>query len=305
MNAGDLFDEVSTMPNRHASRQFRMLVGLDGLKQTILKEAKILMDPQLLEKWSQEKHGSILPCLEQLRERPKLMVFHGDVGTGKTTLADSLGDPMAQEHGITVTLFRLSLTTRGQGAVGQMTRLISDAFGEVAKAAKRGAEKPSSGSVLVIDEADALAESRDTDQMHHEDRAGVNALIRGIDLLAKEQLPVLVILCTNRLGSLDPAILRRTAISHEFKRPNKAQRLELFRRAFGGVFDDQQYAELAEMTGPEKRPPGYSFSDITQRLVPNIVLEAFSDRPVSFDMAKTVLAATEPTGKFDAGDGSE
>lgn len=328
MNPDDLFDEITDMPNPDASRRFDMLVGLDYLKQTILKEAKIAMDPQLLEKWSREKHGSILPCLEQLRQRPKLMMFHGDAGTGKTTLADSLGDPVARAQGITVRLFRLSLTARGQGAVGQMTRLITDAFGEVAKAVGRGSGGARSAAVLVIDEADALAESRETDQMHHEDRAGVNALIRGIDRLAKAQLPVLVILCTNRSESLDPAILRRAAISYEFKRPDAEQRRELFRRAFGGIFDDKEYDELVRLTEPDllqelhkpkrraeagvrqsqdpaDRPAGYSFSDIVQRIVPNIILEAFSDEAVSFDIAKSVVSKTEPTRPFYKDGGRE
>ena len=63
--------------------------------------------------------------------------------------------------------------------------------------------------VVIIDEADAIAQSREFGQMHHEDRAGVNALIRGIDTVATERRPVLVLLCTNRLSALDPAI--RTA----------------------------------------------------------------------------------------------
>ena len=205
-----------------------------------------------------------------------------------------------------------------------MTSLISEAFDEVAKFAKpRSAEKkPGSAAVFVIDEADALAESRETDQMHHEDRAGVNALIRGIDRLARERLPVLVILCTNRRDSLDPAVLRRTAISHEFERPNEEQVRELLRRAFGDIFNDEQYDKLVRLTNPklqEAQKPehsdedeplahegvGYSFSDITQRLIPNIILEAFPDERVSLDVAMSVLSKTEPTRPFDKDGGHQ
>ena len=75
----------------------------------------------------------------------------------------------------------------------------------------------------MIDEGDALAESRATEQMHHEDRAGVNVLIRGIDRLARERLPGLVVLCTNRVDSLDPAVMRRAAVHHQFQRPTDGQ----------------------------------------------------------------------------------
>ena len=76
--------------------------------------------------------------------------------------------------------------------------------------------------VLVIDEADALAQSREMAQMHHEDRAGVNALIRGIDELAGRRLPIAVVLCTNRPDAIDPAVRRRAAEIFRFERPDGA-----------------------------------------------------------------------------------
>ena len=304
MISPELFDDVREMPDADAAGRFEDLVGLDRLKDLVLKEARLVLNPKSMEDWSREKHGLVLPGVEQFRRRPPLMVFHGDVGTGKTTLADSLGDPVARAEGVGVTVLRLSLAARGQGVVGQMTNLISRAFDEVAELAGRGKPgKPSSAAVFVIDEADAIAESRDTEQMHHEDRAGVNALIRGIDRLARERLPVLVVLCTNRHESLDPAVLRRTAVSHEFKRPNAEQRGALLRGAFGDLFDEKQYGELAERTGPEKGGCGYTFSDITQRLIPGILLEAFPDKPVRFEAALSVLADTKPTPPFGSRSG--
>ena len=101
--------------------------------------------------------------------------------------------------------YSLSLSARGQGSVGEMTMLLSDAFQLVAEAAKGGRGKDGKlrhGTILLIDEADALAQSRELAQMHHEDRAGVNALIRGIDGLRRNGLPVLTIMCTNRLSAL-------------------------------------------------------------------------------------------------------
>ena len=53
--------------------------------------------------------------------------------------------------------------------------------------------RPASSSV--VDEADSLAQSREQTQMHHEDRAGVNALLRGIDDFTTEGLPIVVVLC--------------------------------------------------------------------------------------------------------------
>ena len=309
MTSPNLFDEVRDLPDEEAARQFSRLIGLDHLKTVLVKQARLLLTPGLLEDWSRQHHNVVLPCVDDFSRRPPLIVFSGDVGTGKTTLADSFGDPVARSEKLTrVTLLRLSLMTRGRGAVGEMTHLISQAFDEVVELARKGSNpsgKPSSAVIFVIDEADALAESRATEQMHHEDRAGVNVLIRGIDRLARDRLPGLVVLCTNRVESLDPAVMRRAAVHHEFRRPTDEQRESLLRDAFGNTFDDTQYRELALLTGPDRngRDYGYTFSDIAQRFVPNLLLEAFPDRPVTFELARSVLDQLEPTIPFVSTEG--
>src|SRR5437868_6339691 len=83
------------------------------------------------------------------------------------------------------------LAKRGQGRVGEMTQLLSAAFEHTVEAGTRlkRSGKAKGGIILLVDEADALAQSREAAQMHHEDRAGVNAFIRGIDRLANLRLP--------------------------------------------------------------------------------------------------------------------
>ena len=127
-------------------------------------------------------------------------MFAGDVGCGKTALAESFGCDLADSLDLPVFLYRLKLTARGSGLVGEMTTLIGDAFAHLLTQGRkaRGASGPGSVFILVVDEADALAQSRAAEQMHHEDRAGVDALLAGVDTLAGEAVPVLVVLCTNR-----------------------------------------------------------------------------------------------------------
>ena len=220
-----IFEEVREFPDPAAARRFAGLVGLDDMKDRLLKEARLLLDPESLTAWSNKYHCQKTRLLEFFRDRPPLFIFAGDVGTGKTALAETFGDAVAREADIRITLYALSLTARGKGAVGEMTNLLSEAFTEVRQAAKRSSGrggKHSSGIVLLIDEADALAQSRELAQMHHEDRAGVNALIRGVDDLATGNLPAIVVMCTNRLDALDPAVRRRAAATFTFTRPNDA-----------------------------------------------------------------------------------
>ena len=113
----------------------------------------------------------------------------------------------------------------------------------------------------------------------------------------------MVVLCTNRPESLDPAVLRRAAVHYEFKRPSKEQRESLLREAFVNVFNDSQYRELARLTGPNGRDYGYTFSDVTQRFIPGIVRDAFPDKEVTFELALSVLEQVEPTQPFGITDG--
>lgn len=212
------------------------------------------------------------------------MLFSGDVGTGKTALAETFGHQVARSEKITVRAMHMSLKARGAGAVGEMTRLVTAAFDEVEKIAcdnHTPGKKPSSAVILIIDEADALAQSRGLDRMHHEDRAGVNALIRGINRLTSRRLPVIVVMCTNREGAIDPAVMRRASARFSFERPNDERRQEVLTDAFGRILPQEDIASLVQVTGPlNGRTYGFTYSDLTQRLVPSILLAAFPDRPV-------------------------
>lgn len=304
MNAQNgIFEEVVEYPDTHAMRQFASLVGLDDVKEHLIKEAMLLVDHTLIEKWSKSHYSECLPIIDTFRDRSSLFIFAGDVGTGKTALAESMGDPLARKLDLPVMLYRLSLTARGTGAVGEMTALISAAFTEVRDAARKAQSsngRPRGVYILLIDEADALAQSRELAQMHHEDRAGVNAIIRGIDDLATNRMPVAVIMCTNRLGSIDPAIRRRAAKTFSFNRPNESQRRSVLEAALSGTsLNREQIDVLVAATGQRSAQPyGHTYSDLTQRFLPQLVLDAFPDRPITFERAKEIAEQMSPTPPF-------
>jgi len=295
--------EVREYPDPAAARRFSALVGLDEMKEQLLKEARLLLDPESLTAWSNKHHRQKTKITELFSDRPPLFIFAGDVGTGKTILAETFGDAVAREAGIGVTLYALSLNTRGTGAVGEMTSLLSAAFAEVKQAAKRGAGrggKHHSGVILLIDEADALAQSRELGQMHHEDRAGVNALIRGVDDLATRNAPAIVIMCTNRLEALDPAVRRRAAATFTFNRPNEAQRTAFLKPVLEELgFSPQQIHALVVVTGASHgRAYGYTYSDLAQRFLPGLLIAAYPSNPVTFELAKGVVERYPPTPPF-------
>ena len=137
--------------------------------------------------------------------------------------------------------------------------------------------------------------------MPHEDRAGVNALIRGIDRLGNGRLPAGVLMCTNRINALDPAVKRRAAEILTFGRPDDSQRELVLSGALRQIsFTPAQISELVAATGPRKdRSYGFTYSDLTQRLIPAIVLDAYPSRPVDPARALGIAREMLPTPPFE------
>lgn len=303
----ELFDRRLEFPDLDARKRFMRLVGIDDAKTRLTKLLGILVNPAGPKAWAAKHHKGADTLLDYLERRPPLVLLAGDVGTGKTELAETVGDAVARQEDIGVTLFPLSLATRGSGKVGEMTKLLSAAFEETIKAGEKlrraNSGKASGGIILLVDEADAVTQSRESAQMHHEDRAGVNAFIRGVDQIAHKRLPIAIVLCTNRLTAIDPAVLRRAADIFEFRRPNDAQRkvvMETSLQEAGLTVPEIQ--KVIELTGPVNGAgQGFTFSDLTQRLLPMLVLDAYPDKPITFKRTLELLQAMKPTPPFRDG----
>jgi SpoVK/Ycf46/Vps4 family AAA+-type ATPase len=301
-----LFDRRLSYPDMGAAKRLGQLVGLDQTKATLTKTLGILVNASGPHEWAKKFHGQADALLGYVARRPPLVIFAGDVGTGKTELAESIGDSVARQEGIDITLFPLSLATRGSGRVGEMTQLLSEAFDAVADHARqlKGKGKKAHGAVILfVDEGDALTQSRENAQMHHEDRAGVNAFIRGVDRLAEENLPAVVILSTNRLNSIDPAVQRRAADIVTFRRPNDEQRKAVLQKPLEELgFSPKDILEVVKHTGPGKPgEEGFTFSDLTQRLLPAIFLDAYPNQAVTPARALQIAAGIAPTPPFTHG----
>jgi AAA+ superfamily predicted ATPase len=302
----ELFPQVLDFPDPDAQERFDQLVGIDDIKRRVITEARLLLDPSALQAWSTKHHHVVIRAADEVTRRTPLLVLAGDVGTGKTEIAETFADRVARDMKIGITLYALSLSARGKGAVGEMTTLLTSAFAEVSKAGSTAWDdtgRVRRGIVLLVDEADALAQSRDLAQMHHEDRAGVNALIRGIDRLRNEHLPVLTVLCTNRLDALDPAVTRRAAKTIAFMRPDDERRRALLRDLLAGCdVSPGDLEKLVSLTGGANgRPYGCTYSDLRQRLVPEAVLDAVSsDAPLTGTRLIELAEDFVPTRPFGA-----
>ena len=296
-----LFERKLSYPHPTARERLDRLVGLDDHKTKLTKILALLVNPRGLRRWGEQHHPGAELLLDTVLHRPPLVILAGDVGSGKTELAETIGDSVARQEHIDVVLLPLSLSARGKGKVGEMTQLISGAFDYTVKEASAMKTKTNNEGavILLVDEADALAQSRETAEMHHEDVSGVNAFIRGIDRLAIERLPAAVIMCTNRYAALDPAVKRRSAEHLLFGRPDDAGRRALLGPRLGELgFSESDVDAIVSVTGPRNGLPGFTYSDLTQRLIPSIVLDAYPYKAIEPGRAVEIARDLQPTPQF-------
>ena len=289
-----LFELEVLLPDKHLAVQAGRLIGFKGRYERMRQDLRLLIDKEGLEQWSKAHYGGRVAMLDSLLDRYPLVVFHGDVGTGKTATAEAASNALATELGKDAMLFKLSTRVRGSGNVGEMSMLINQAFDIVGREAGKAKL-----SFLIVDEADSLAASRSGNQSHHEDKVAVNTLIQKIDDVRRFSGRVLVILCTNRYEAIDPAIVRRAAYIEEFRRPDDAERREILTLDCAGLnLSRSVIEELVNLTGPGgPHKLGYTFSDIRTRLLPEALCLAYPSRPLS---GEDLLRAVEKTAPSPA-----
>ena len=285
------FESRRELPAQALLEQAERLVGFTRRFDRLSGQMRLLTDVDGVRRWADLHHDGGARLVAALGDRYPLIIFHGDVGTGKTATAEAAADALARMLDQDGFLLKLSTRVRGIGHVGEMSTLIGDAFAEAVTLAGR-----KRFVALIIDEGDALAFNRAAERAHHEDRVGVNTLIQKIDDARQLGGRLLIILCTNRFAALDPAVLRRAALIDEFRRPDHHERRELFVRTLAGVdVAPELLDELVTITGARDGRPCFTFSDIQTRLIPAAVARAYPKRPLAADDLLIAAAELEPT----------
>jgi SpoVK/Ycf46/Vps4 family AAA+-type ATPase len=280
------------LPNPASKKLWDELVGLDENKALLLDTLELLLEPTRIVEWQRQHHRRPLRLAAFVERTWPLVLLKGDVGCGKSAVATSVGDPLARRLDSPVVLVEAPAGIRGSGLVGEMSTRISETFRSARdKTPKRG------HLLLVLDEGDDIGTSREQLQAHHEDRAGVNALIKELDRLAAEPSRVVVLLITNRGGALDPALLRRAALSLHFDRPRGPALTAIWKSLLDGL--ELRAKDLDNIVRKSQREVPYTFSDLVHRVGRAAVLRAYREaRPVSVDDVVHVLQEIEPTPPF-------
>lgn len=288
-----IFDSETPLPDDDLARKAQGLVGFEARYQRVQRQLQLLLRLDELGSWSKRHHGTKdLPLCHLIAEQYPLVIFYGDVGTGKTATAECVANRLVTEANVDDSvLFKLSNRVRGSGKVGEMGTLLAEAFRKIIDSAGKHRR-----AILVIDEGDSLAAKRSQEHSHHEDKVAVNTLIQSIDSLRKLGGRVVTILCTNRFSVVDPAIRRRAAVVEEFTRPSTEERRQLFEIDLAGLkLSAAQIGMLVDQTGPRGEQPGWTYSDIRSRLYPAALAKAFPERALGFEDLDLSAQAINPT----------
>ncbi|MDA9399204.1 MULTISPECIES: AAA family ATPase [Bradyrhizobium] len=287
MSQPSIFDSETPLPSEALSRRENTLLGFAARYARVHDQLRLLLNVGGLGEWNRKHHGGKLAICDLVAEQYPLVIFHGDVGTGKTAMAECIANKLvAEARSEDSILFKLSNRVRGSGMVGEMGTLIAEAFRKVIQSAGKTRR-----AILIIDEGDSLGASRAQDHSHHEDKVAVNTLIQGVDDLRQYGGRIVVILCTNRLSVLDAALRRRAAIIEEFRRPTDEERRQLFQMDLSGLrLPPTQISELVAATGARGSYPAWTYSDIRTRLYPAALAKAFPQEPLRFEHLKSVAA---------------
>jgi pachytene checkpoint protein 2 len=257
---------LHTLPAEHHDKDWDAIIVPAGVKERLLAQALLTL-----------KHGRKLATLAGLPHG--LIVLAGPPGTGKTTLARGLAQVSAlalAREGAT-TLVEINPHAFPSDMLGESQRntmrLLTDTIPEIA------ARRPH--TVVLIDEVESFAVRRSTASFETNPvdvHRATDAVMLGIDEVARKLPAVLFVTTTNFIDAIDEAFLSRADLVMHFALPDPGTITRILHDSL---------AELA-VQWPESRPLHESPQEIEQianlcggwsgRQVRKLVLAALAQR---------------------------
>ncbi|MEO6954927.1 MAG: ATP-binding protein [Polyangia bacterium] len=192
------------------------------------------------------------PKIVQGTSRSAGILFYGPPGCGKTHIARALCGELKQEARFVAPSDLKGLYIGwGQAKIREQFQWLFD----------------DDNRVLLIDEVDAIARSRDTAQMHTDEKADVNELLVQLDKASR--IGRLVLCTTNYVSSLDDAVVRTGRFGHFVPVPppstTAATAIAMYYLALLGRSRDGKRVEGLEVSVPNEAEVSELFKQAVRR----------------------------------------